>query len=266
MTLRDRLQQYEESCEVELTKRLPLVIRSELRNYKKISQNLEKPYCPELSEIMANAMLYSIVEIQDAVFGFCHSGECSFILRNDMTQDYSPWLQNNVQNIISTVSSLMTIGFYKYHKLCYEELSLSGDPIFKTKIFPLPSISEATNYVLWRQMTGMSNSVSEAAAYELEGKFGRDTAIKMMNGTSAADKADLLLHHCGIDFYENYPPSFVNGIAAFKVPQIVGGSSKNKWHLEFDVPEFVDDKTFVSNILVNGRQLFKADMVDKIND
>jgi tRNA(His) 5'-end guanylyltransferase len=264
MTLRERLEQYEESADLELTKRLPLVIRSELRNYKKISQNLDKPYCPELSEIMANAMLYAIVEIQDAVFGFCHSGECSFILRNDIALDQSAWLQNNVQRITSTVSSLMTIGFYKYHKLCYEDLNLSGDAIFNTKIFALPSLSECSNYILWRQMTGMSNSVSEATAYELEGKFGRETAIKMMNGTSAADKAELLLHHCGIDFHENYPPPFVRGVAGYKRPIIVGGISKNKWHLDYEVPEFVDDKSFVSNILVNGRQLFTSDTLIKL--
>lgn len=264
MSLKERFSEYEEKYNFEITKRLPIVIRSELRNFKKLSQNLDKPYSAELSEIMANAMLYSIVEIQDAVIGFNHSGECTFILRNDSALDQTPWLNNNIQKITSTVSSLMTIGFSKYQKLCFEDLNLSGDAIFNTKIFPLPSISECSNYLLWRQLVGMNCSVAESAAYELEGKFGRDKAIKMLGGTNVEDKYELLLRHCGIDFYEYYPLPFIRGIAAYKKLIIANGVSKNKWNLDYSVPNLVEEKSFVSNILANVKQLYTIDMIDEI--
>ena len=266
MSLKDRFDNYEIAYDTEITKRLPIVIRSELRNFKKLTQNLDKPYSAEMSEIMANAMLYCIVEIQDAVFGFVSAGEANFILRNDLVLDTEPWYQNNIQKMSSTISSLMTVGFYKYLRLCYDDLKLVGDAVFNTKTFAVPYLNECSNYLLWRQLVGMNYSVSEAAAYELENKFDKKTALKIMSGTSAEDKAELLLRHCGITFEEYYPQPFITGIAAYKAPVIVGEGFKNKWQLNFNVPKFVDNKEFVSNILNNGKQLYTADLLDKVND
>jgi tRNA(His) 5'-end guanylyltransferase len=266
MSLKERFDQYEAAHDTEITKRLPVVIRSELRGFKKLTQNLSQPYSAEMSEIMANAMLYAIVEIQDAVFGFMHLGECNFILRNDLVLDTTPWYQNNIQKMSSTISSLMTVGFYKYLRLCYDDMKLVGDAVFNTKVFAVPYLGEASNYLMWRQLVGMNYAVSEAAAYELESKFEKKTAIKILGGQSAAEKAELLLRHCGINFEEYYPQPFISGVAAYKVPVITGDFTKNKWNLNYNVPKFVDNKDFVSSILNNGKQLYTADLLDGVND
>jgi tRNA(His) 5'-end guanylyltransferase len=263
-SLRERQEEYESKYDSLIIKRLPIVIRAELRNLKRLTQNLSKPYCSEFSDIMANSMLYTIVEIQDAVFGFQHGGEITFVLRNDKSLEHEPWYQNNIQKIVSTVSGLLTAGFYRYVDIIDvdEDINLVGDAIFHAKAFGLPYIAEVVNNLIWRQQLGIRKAISEAAFVELEDKFGRRTAAKILNGKSDEEKSELLLRHCGINFYEYYPLALYRGIAAYKVPKIVptrGGSvTRNKWTLNDNIPSFVEDKDFVSNILINGLDVFRA--------
>ncbi len=269
MSLRERQEEYEDKFNSIIIKKLPIIIRSEVRNFKRLTNNLDKPFSHEMSEMMANAMLYAIVEIQDAVFGYQHSNEMTFILRNDLTLDQEPWCQNNIQAITSTVSSLLTIGFYRWNELCNKNLNLVGDAIFKTKVFALPHVGEVVNHLIWRQLICANSSVTEAAQNELDKIFDKKTVSKLLHDKMIEDKIELLLHHCGINIYEYYPDTFLRGIAAYKVPVIVsskdGGINKNKWILNYNIPNFIQERDFVTNILNNGKDIYRVEELDKIN-
>ena len=216
-----RHEEYERSYDYTIMKRVPIIIRAEIRNYKKLSQNFKKPYCSEFHEVMANAMLYTITEIQDAVFGYQHNGEMTFVLRNDKEFDYEPWNQNNIQKIVSVVSSLLTLGFYKSVELFGEDLNISGAGIFRVKVFAVPYLTEAINNLILRQQECIRLAISAAAIKELGDKLGVKTAMRILQDSNRDEKKDLLLHHCGIDFDEYYPNSFTKGIATYKVPFLV---------------------------------------------
>jgi tRNA(His) 5'-end guanylyltransferase len=264
-TLRERQGEYENSYNIHITKRLPIIVRVTLRNSKKLTQDIDGSFNREFSDVMANAMLYTITEIQDAIFGYHYRDQMIFVLRNDFDHDHEPWYQNNLQNICSVVSSLSSVGFHRSRELFGDEMSIVGDGVFKSKVFPLPYINEVMNYLISHQQRCMKYAVSCAANEELTDKFGAKTAEKFLANKKYEEKVDLLLHHCGIDFEDFYPSYFVRGIAAYKVPTIIstkkGGESKNKWTLNYNIPDFIDNKEFLYNILTNGVDVFRATYV-----
>ena len=260
-SLRERQEKYEETSNQEMLPHLPVIIRLNVKNYKKIAEDLDKPCSVLFSDVMADTMLYVITSIQDAVFGFTYQDEINIILRNDLVKDTKPWFNNNIQKIVSTVSSVATLGFIDSQELTEDEEIL--DPaLFEAKVFNVPSLPEVVNYLVLRQSYCMGNAVNEATHYELEKKVGRSKAQSLLKEKSYTDKKNMLLKHCGIDFVDYYPSSFYRGMAAYKEPTLVptreGSETKNKWIINDSVPNFVEDKDFVLSIITNGKDIFRG--------
>lgn len=259
-----RHEDYEDSYKYIITKRLPIVIRANLRNFKKLTQYLTKPYCPEFIDILSNTMLYVITEIQDALFGYCYKDEIIFILRNDKELNYEPWYQNDVQKISSVISSLCTIGYYRSVDLFSHDLNIVGEGVFHTKVFALPYIGEVINYLIWHQNNCIKSAMNSVVYFELSEKFDKQTVTHLVQDKTCEEKSNILLRNCGITFEEYYPLNFIRGTAAYKVPTIIpsknGDFSKNKWALN-NVPDFLRDKDFLYNILTNGIDVFRANNI-----
>jgi tRNA(His) 5'-end guanylyltransferase len=261
-SFKDRHDDYESKYDMVIMKKLPIIIRAELHNYRKLTESLAKPYSQEFTDIMAQSMLYCISDIPDAVFGFCHNKEISIILKNNKEHDYEPWYKNNVQKIISSVASSLTISFYKYKSLCHSSLNIAVDPVFTCKAFAVPYVYEAANNLVLRQQLGFRFAINEALIYELSKKYNKIIISDMLKNKSDEEKISILLHNCGIDFYNYYPPFYINGIAVYKIPTIVqtrnGGISRNKWQLNDNIVSFVNDKDFLSSIINNGTDVYRA--------
>lgn len=260
--LSKRHEDYENAYNFSITRRLPLVIKISGRNFKRLSCNLDKPFSVPLSEIMAGTMMYTITEIQDAIFGYQFEDEINIILRNDKELDYEPWYNNNIQNIISVVSSLSSIGFNKNMQLLHPSIKIDGDPVFSSKIWALPNISEVVNYLISKQLSCRSSAMQSATQVELEKRFGRETAFREIKGKTFDEKKNMLLKHCGIDFEDFYETAFKMGVAAYKSPSIKeGGITRNRWSINGELPNFVDDRDFLFNILSSGTDVFRENSI-----
>ena len=178
-SLRKRQEDYESCYNYEVTKRIPIGIKVTLKNHKRITQNLKKPYCEDFSEIIGQAALFAISQIQDAVFCYCFNDEIIFILTNDKSNDYEPWHSNNLQKIGSSIASLVTLGFSKNRDIFGDGLNLIGDAIFTSHVFAFPYQNEAVNYLLFKQSFCMGHAVHQAVLYELEEKVGRSKTIHL---------------------------------------------------------------------------------------
>lgn len=269
-SLGDRQKQYESNYDYSILRRAPIIIRADGRSFHRVTRKLPKPYCPALLDVMSNTMLYAITEMQGAVFGYQQSDEITYVLRNDQSLEAEPWFQNRIQKIVSVSSSLTTLGFNKCLQTLPEKLDIVGDAIFDARVFALPYLSEVANNLIWRQQDCIKNAISSAAQAELSTKFGKKTALKLLDGKISSEKKEMLLHHCGIDFDEYYPASFRKGVAVYKVPTIVptkdGGISKNKWIINADIPDFVEERDFLLSILLNGKDVFRTPNALKFED
>jgi tRNA(His) 5'-end guanylyltransferase len=269
-TLRERQEDHEVPTDFVLLKKIPVIIRITIKNYKRIAPGLKRPYCVQFSDIMSQTMLYILTSIQDAVFGYCHNDEITLVLRNDLEHDQVPWCNNNLQKMVGTVASLATLGFYRSKDLFANELELGADALFDVKVFNVPKVYEAVNNIILRQSYCMKQAINDASLYLLEEKFGRAHAVHLLKDKSYDDKQKMLLRHFGIDFLDYYPGSFLRGIAVYKKPTLVptrsGSTNRNKWYIDDDIPNFVEDKDFVFNIINTGSDVFRAsDILENIN-
>lgn len=263
MSLAERQESYKSSCDYELIKKLPIIIQLDGRNFSKITKNLQKPYSHDLSRVMQEAMLYTLVDIQGCIFGFTIADEVSFILRNDQTFDTEPWLNNKIQQLSSAVASAFTLAFYKIAFALDLESELLGDPIFKAHSWAVPNISEAANYLIYRQQEGYKSALRLACHHEMSKEMGSKQAFDLTQGKSIEEKINLLLKYTGINFEEFYSNQFYHGISAYRVPILIDlngePEAKNKWFVNKNTPSFIDKKDFMFNILLNGKDVIRTE-------
>jgi len=259
-TLSDRMKKYEEVHNYTILSRLPIVVRAEIRNFSRLTRNLENPYCPELWRIMREAMLSTVMDIEGALFSYHHNGEMNFVLRGIET-DSPDFYGNRLQKICSTIASLSSINFMKHFMASDDPPDILGEAVFEVNVIALPNIVETMNYLLWRQQIAVSNAVSAAVEYEMSKEHGHETVLSL-NRKSVAEKKDLLYNECNISF-EEYPKFFKLGCACYKAPKIQhtsdGEIAKKKWNLDVEIPDFLDDRDFVMNIIHTGQDVMRPD-------
>jgi tRNA(His) 5'-end guanylyltransferase len=256
--LSERQEKYESNYYYTILNRIPVIIRVTIRNYKKLTQSLVAPFCADFSEIMSQTMLYAITNISDAIFGYHHNDEITFILTN---ADEAPWHGNDIQKISSTVASLVTLGFCKSVNIFGDDLGLVGDAVFSTKTYAVPSIMESFNNLVWRQGICMRDAINSASFIELSNKLGKGPALSLLKDKDYTEKAEILLQHCGKDIMEDYPIPFLRGVGIYKIPVVVptrnGTANRNKWYVDKNLPNFVKEKDFILNILNNGLDIYR---------
>lgn len=265
-SLGSRQKSYEKPSDYTLMARLPLIIRLNGKNFTKLTKNLNKPYDSDFAKIMANALLYTITDIQGAIFGFTGFDEVTIVLRNDQSLDTEPWLNNRIQKISSIVASSFTIAFYKHCLIAEKEAELEGDPIFDARIFSVPSLSEVANNLIWRQNEIYKKAIVSTSHFELAKKLGNKRSYPLLEGKSLEERKDLLLKFCGINFEDFYPASFYHGVAVYRVPILFNESeeivTKNKWKQNWQLPAFQFEKSFIQNIIVNGKDIIRPEKED----
>ena len=264
-TLGDRQKDYEKAFDYTLIRRTPIVVRVDGRSFHRVCRKLRKPYEPLLLEAMADTMFYVVSEMAGAVFAYQQSDEITFVLRNDQSLDSEPWYGNRIQKISSIASSLATLGFNKAITKLDKKLDLVGDAIFDARVFALPNIGEVVNNLIWRQQDCTRNAISGAAQAILGKKFGKKIGLKMLHGQSAKQKVELMKTECGIDFEQEFPTSYRMGVGAYKVPIIIpskdGDSTRKKWTIDWELPNFVTERDFIHNLIFSGHDVFREDSI-----
>lgn len=258
--LKDRIESYQSATDYKLLPRVPIVICINGRGFSKVTQLLDKPYCPKFSECIISTMLRLCTDVEGALFGYQFNDEIVIVARNDQSNDTTPWYDNRLQKICSVTSAVATMHFNE----CAQEIKLdvTGDPIFTSQVFVVPTIAEAVNSLIFKQQQNFHTSIQSACLYELIKSHDKHTIKEMLSGLSVDEKIDLLAQECSVDF-NSYPLAFRRGVAAYKVPKVSGDSMKNKWHLNLEPPIFTKDQSFLSNIFKNGADIFRQESFDE---
>jgi tRNA(His) 5'-end guanylyltransferase len=254
---------YESSYDYHITPRLPIVIRVNGRHFSNLTKRLDRPFCSKLINVFKSTLLQTIQQLDGAVFGFQYSDEFTFVLRNDRNFEEKPFCKNNIQELNGLVSSLVSVNFFKNLVLEDELNELDGDAIFKTKVFALPSLNEAVNHIILKQQFCYGDAIFRATQAEFVKIYGKSEADRLLYGKKLDDKIDLLYSECKIDYENYYPKSFRLGVAAYKVNKIIRKNDvdeqKKKWIIDSNLPSFIEDRNFLSNIIVSGTDVFRAD-------
>lgn len=258
VSLKNRISGYEEASNYKLLARLPIILTINGRSFSKITSLLEKPFFTPFTQCMYSTLVKLLHEIDGAIFGYSFNDEIVIVLRNDQQLETDPWYDNEIQKIVSVVSSLATLQFNNVANSI--DLNLIGEPVFLVNAFVVPNVVEAINVMVSKQQQAFQTSVQQACFYELIKKYNKNDIKDMLMDLSHDEKINLLKQECNIDFNE-YSTAFKRGVACYRAATMVeyNGSEmiKQKWALDVDIPIFTREHSFLGHIFNTGNDIFR---------
>jgi tRNA(His) 5'-end guanylyltransferase len=261
MSFLDRLEKYKSASNSFLMPKLPVVIELELRNHKRLFKNLAKPFDENLYSVLALAGLNFSTELHGFVFGFYSNNKYFFVLRNDLTNDSVPWLNNNIQEIVSISSSILTDKIYGAQKILNLPLNFKGDLTVKASTWSAPNLAEIIQFITHGQVEAWKESVQEAAFFHCSEVFDRKKAFKLLYQKPVEEKLKILKESCNIDFHSFYDQKFQTGTGYYKIPIMdpISNTMRSKIHLDSFLPNLYYQKDFIYGILNNGIDIFRTE-------
>ena len=205
---------YESVPKTKLMRRTPVIIRVDGKAFHTFTRGLKKPFDEILMTAMQDTTKYLCENIQGCVCGYVQSDEISLILRDDFTLESSAWFDYEVQKMCSIAASMATFAFNKAFAArvkewmddFYERWNITPSDkeyaltlqkcvekgaMFDARCFNIPR-EEAANYIYWRQLDAIRNSVQMVGhAY-----FSQ----KELHSKSCEEIKEMLLHLKGIDW------------------------------------------------------------------
>lgn len=264
MKLGDRMKQYEYITRTYLPNRLPVIIRIDGKAFHTFSKGFKKPFDGFLSSAMTSTTKKLVENVEGCVFGYTQSDEISLLLKNDQTNETSPWFDNNISKILSISASMATLYFNNSLRRIVEEFvedydtaysevkmyykALEKGALFDSRAFVLPNVEEVVNYFLYRQQDCTKNSIQSVAQANFSHK-----EIQCLNCDQLQEK---LFQEREINWGEDTPAKYKRGIGVYKsrveVETPNGKAIRTKPIIDKELPIFSQDRDFIKNIYSTG--------------
>lgn len=197
--LGDRMKAYEnQTSGINLIPRIPVIARLDGKGFSKFTKGLKRPYDERLSNLMVETTKYLVKET-NANCGYTQSDEITLVWYTDKI-DSSTYFNGRLFKMLTDLSAMASVFFNR--KLA-EYLPEKADkmPRFDARVYNVPTLDEAVNSFLWRELDATKNSISMAAqAYYSHGQ--------LMNKTGN-EKQEMLFQK-GIN-WNDYPSFFKRG-------------------------------------------------------
>jgi tRNA(His) 5'-end guanylyltransferase len=151
---------YEDRYRISMTRRMPVVLRLDGRDFYTATRGCERPFDEKFSDAMVSTAIYLCRDIQGVKCAFVQSDEISILLTDFDTLETEGWFNYNVQKIVSVSAGLASAYFsLKWKKPIAEA---HRPHVFDCRAFNVPK-EEVCNYFVWRQKDWLRNSVSMLA-------------------------------------------------------------------------------------------------------
>lgn len=158
MNLSDRMKLYEKTESARrLMPLLPICIQLDGKAFHSYTRHLESPYDERLSNIMV-AVTKSLVQQTNAKVGYTQSDEINLVLYSDRT-DSQVFFDGKIQKTTSVIASMATAEFNSIRHVIPE---LRGPALFDCRAWNVPTLQEAANVLLWRELDATRNSIQSA--------------------------------------------------------------------------------------------------------
>lgn len=188
--LGDRMKILESLTENRLMPGLPILARIDGRAFHSFTVGLERPFCTQLVRLMQDTTQH-LMEETHADVGYTQSDEISLCWRGNKEH----WFGGRVQKIASVLSGMATAFFNFRCPFDLGEQYARRMPHFDCRVWQVPSLTEAANVFVWRELDAAKNSVSMVA----QANFSH----KELQGVSCNGMQELL-HTIGIN-WNDYP-------------------------------------------------------------
>lgn len=172
-----RMKEYEKVSQMNLTRRMPVIIRLDGKAFHTFTNGFKKPFDEIFWNSMRETTVYLCENIQNCVLGYCQSDEITLVLVDYYNLNTDVAFKNNVQKLCSITASMCARKFnyyfrenlhfcelinnheYEYYKKLTNKV---GRADFDSRCFNVPR-EDVTNCLLWRQKDCYKNSISSIA-------------------------------------------------------------------------------------------------------
>jgi tRNA(His) guanylyltransferase len=200
---------YEQAYNIRLPLRLPVIIRLDGKTFHTFTRGMQRPFDERFMEAMIGTAEAVCKHVQNTVLAYVQSDEISLLLHNYRRLDTQPWINNELQKIVS-ISASVASSFMSRH--------YNREALFDSRAFVLPE-TEVVNYFLWRQLDASRNSVNMLA----QSLFSH----KDLQGLSNAQLQDKMMLEKGVN-WNDLPTCKKRGTCLVK--------SSEGWSIDKDCP------------------------------
>ena len=280
-TLGDRMKNnYENVNRFYLTRRMPVIIRVDMRAGHTFTKGMKKPFDDIFVKTMQETMKYLCENIQGCVLGYTQSDEISLVLVDYAELTTDAWFGNNLQKMCSVSASMATLAFNKFFSEQVQDFMYAccddfGDDVlpekqndyelahnvyfkklytamFDSRVFTIPK-EEVCNYMIWRQQDATRNSIQSVG----QANFSQ----KELHGKSCNNIQDMLMIQKGIN-WNDYATTLKRGSCCIKVDDglteydetgnICGYTQRSKWIIDNEIPIFSQDRNYIEKLINVG--------------
>lgn len=143
------------------------IIRIDGRAFHTYTKRLDKPRDKDFINIMNNVMIKSFRKIQNCIFAYTQSDEINYILTDLKNHESQTFFDGKIQKIASISASTITalfaqeiVDFRENNEDKFAKQWSQKFPVFDARTFSIPSVEEAGNYLIWRQLDAERNWVA----------------------------------------------------------------------------------------------------------
>jgi len=235
-SLGDRMKNnYESRAQQHLLRRAYSIIRIDGKAFHTYTRGLDKPFDHRLMEDMDETAKELCGNVTGARFAFVQSDEISLLLTDFENLDTEAWFNGNIQKMVSISASIATAAFNNIRHGREEHRRLAH---FDSRVFQVPTKSEAENYFIWRQQDTVRNSISSVA----QSLYSH----KQLHGVNTSEMQELIFQK-GTN-WNDFPPYCKRGRIIIKEMYEHGATQRSKWVMQ-EVPTFTQERDFLSKLI-----------------
>lgn len=194
----DRMKLYESLSDQRMMPLAPVCVRIDGRAFHTWTRGLNKPYDDRLRETMIDVSV-DLVHETNARIAHTFSDEISLVfLQEDFKSEI--FFGGKLQKMCSVLASLTT-GYFAQRYIKHFGKEQFRFPAFDCRVWNVPTIDEASNYLVWREQDAVSNSIQMAA---------RSMYSHKQCHKKTSDELQEMLHQKGIN-WNDYPAKHKRG-------------------------------------------------------
>lgn len=178
LNLSQRMNLYERSTQHYLPLNTYSVIRLDGCGFRNFTAKMNKPFDVEFQNSMIQVAEHLCDLIQGSFGYYTCSDEISIFTFDSYNESTEAFYGGRIQKLVSVTASMATSEFSRTPSAHW------GVPYFDSRVFPIALPHEVVNYVFWRNMEYIRNSVSALALThfspkELQG-YNKQKRIEML--------------------------------------------------------------------------------------
>lgn len=262
-----RMKAYENCYRIYLPKRQAVIVRIDGRAFHSFTKGFNRPYDALFAQCMRETAKQLCENISGCVFGYTQSDEISLVLVDYKNINTEPWFGNNLQKIVSISASMATHFFNEEFRRAvfkesvnnknwgpdsetpYMKALSSRFAFFDARAFIVPR-EEVANYIYWRQLDCVRNSIQLAG----QAYFSH----KQLQNKNCDQIQEMLWQEHQVN-WSKYPNWFKNGVAIYKQPREIyhknedGTQSfvvRDKWTIDLEMPMVSKNPDFINKWVI----------------